>query len=205
MTVEYTTGEEGRFAAAIRRFEEANAGDPNRIETEGGSLGRELVYSQWLTKWLLRLEPNASEQLRLAAKCQHLCRWEIARNAYPMTRAGYLQWREALKKLHARKTGEILRDVGYPEDIVLKVQELVLKKNFPHDPEGRVLEDALCLVFLEHQFAELAAKSADEKMISVLQKTWKKMTVCGRAAALQLSYSTHEKRLLEEALKSESK
>src|SRR5258708_3775750 len=120
MTVEYTTGEEGRFAAAIRRFEEANAGDPNRIETEGGSLGRELVYSQWLTKWLLRLEPNASEQLRLAAKCQHLCRWEIARNSYPMTRAGYLQWREALKKLHARKTGEILRDVGYPEDIVLK-------------------------------------------------------------------------------------
>ena len=41
-----------------------------------------------------------------------------------------------------------------------------LKKNFPADAECRVLEDALCLVFLEFQFAALAAKSDDEKMIN---------------------------------------
>src|SRR5205814_1765437 len=148
-----------RFEAALRRFDEENAHDPNKISVGGRSQARELVYAQWLTEWVLRLRPDASEALRLAARCQHLCRWEIPRESYPMTRAGYLQWRTELKKFHAQKAGEILREVGYDEDTIRRVQDLNLKKNFPNDAEGRVLEDALCLVFLEHQFADLAAKT----------------------------------------------
>jgi hypothetical protein len=137
---------------------------------------RELVYAQWLTEWVLRLCPDASEHLRLAARCQHLRRWEVPRNSYPMTRIGYLQWREGLKKFHSQRAGEILKEVGYPEEIIKLVQKLNLKKDFPKDPETRVLEDALCLVFLEHQFADLAAKTAEDKMLNAVQKTWKKMT-----------------------------
>jgi hypothetical protein len=55
-------------------------------------------------------------------------------------------------------------------------------------------------VFLEHQFAELTQKTAEEKMIGVLQKTWKKMSVAAREQALQLSYAAPEKILLERAL-----
>ena len=96
----------------------------------------------------MRLCPEASEELRLAARCQHICRWEIPRGTYPMTRAGYLKWRADLKKFHAQKAGEILREAGYDETTIRRVQDLNLKKNFPDDPETRVLEDALCLVFL---------------------------------------------------------
>ncbi len=117
-----------------------------------------------------------------------------------MTRAGYLQWREGLKKFHAQKSGELLREVGYPEKTVVRVQSLNLKKNFPQDPETRVLEDALCLVFLEHQFVELARKTSDEKMINALQKAWKKMTPAARNFALELSYPPKEKSLLDHAL-----
>src|SRR5215468_9807930 len=95
--------ESKRFGEAIRRFDDANSNDPNRVATRSGTQGRELVYAEWLTEWVLRLEPNASEPLRLAARCQHLCRWQIPRDSYPMTRAGYLRWREELKKFHARK------------------------------------------------------------------------------------------------------
>ena len=56
--------------------------------------------------------PKASEPLRLAARCQHLCRWMIPRDSYPMTRAGYLKWREDLKHFHAEKAGAILRELG---------------------------------------------------------------------------------------------
>src|SRR6185436_2912578 len=136
---------------------------------------RELVYSEWLSDWVVQLCPDASEALRLAARCQHLCRWEVPRSSYPMTRAGYLQWREGLKKFHAERAATILREVGYPEPMVERVQGLNLKKNFPQDPETRVLEDALCLVFLERQFSELASKTAEDKIINVLQKSWKKM------------------------------
>jgi hypothetical protein len=189
-----------RFQTAIRRFDQENSRDPNQQMLDGIAHPRELLYAKWLTEWVLKLTPNASEELRLAARCQHICRWMIPRDRYPMSRAGYLQWREALKRFHAEKAGEILREVGYPEEVIKRVQALNLKKDFPRDPDGRVLEDALCLVFLQHQFAELAAKTSDEKMINALQKSWKKMSAAGHAEALKLSFGAREKDLLERAL-----
>ena len=117
-----------------------------------------------------------------------------------MTRAGYLQWRSYLKSFHAAKAGEILREIGYPAEIIERVQALNLKKEFPRDPESRVLEDGLCLVFLQFQFAELAAKTDDAKMINALRKSWKKMSPEARSLALTLSYGPREQRLLEQAL-----
>ncbi len=189
-----------RFEAALRRFEEENSHDPNLETVNGISHPRELLYAQRLTDWVLRLCPAASEELRLAARCQHICRWEIPRQSYPMTRAGYLQWRTALKKFHAQKTGGILRETGHPEDVIRRVQDLNLKKNFPDDLESRVLEDALCLVFLEFQLADLAARTAEDKTVSALQKSWQKMTGAARVEALKLNYGKREKALLERAL-----
>jgi len=190
-----------RFEAALRRFDEENARDPNVETADGVSHPRELLYAQRLSAWVLRLCPDASEPLRLAARCQHICRWEIPRSSCPMTRPGYLKWRAGLKQFHAQKTGEILRQVGYSEDVVRRVQDLNLKKNFPHDPDGRVLEDALCLVFLQFQFAGLAAKTAENKTINALQKSWQKMTEAARAEALKLNYGPKEKALLDRALR----
>jgi hypothetical protein len=118
-----------------------------------------------------------------------------------MTREGYLKWRTDLKHFHAEKAGEILKEVGYPASMIERVQKLNLKKDFPRDPEARMLEDALCLVFLEHQFADLASKTAEDKMIAALQKSWKKMTATAQAEALKLSYREREQGLLEKALK----
>lgn len=193
-----------RFAAALRRFDEANARDPNHESINGSPQPRELIYAGWLTDWLLRLCPEASEPLRLAARCQHICRWEIPRDSYPQDRAGYLRWRADLKKFHAQKAGEILREAGYDAATIQRVQELNLKKNFPNDPETRVLEDALCLVFLERQFSVLAAKSDDAKMINALQKSWKKMTPAAHAEALKLNYGPREQNLIRLALTSET-
>ncbi len=193
-----------RFDAAIRRFDEENARDPNVENVNGSPQPRERVYARWLTDWVLKLCPDATEALRLAARCQHLCRWMIPRNSYPMTRAGYLQWREALKKFHAQKAAEILREVGFPDDTVRRVQELNLKKNYPHDAEGRVLEDALCLVFLERQLGDLAGKTSDDKVINALKKSWEKMTPAAHAEALKLPFGQREKGLLERALGSKS-
>ncbi len=185
-----------KFEAAIRRFDEENGRDPN---IENGQ-PRELLYATRLTNWVLRLSPNASEALRLAARCQHLCRWEIPRASYPMTRPGYLKWRADLKKFHAQRAGEILREVGYDDETIRRVQDLNLKKNFPADPESRLLEDALCLVFLEFQCADLAAKTDDDKMVNALKKSWEKMTEAARTEALKLNYSPREKELIQKAL-----
>jgi len=185
-----------KFEAALRRFDEANSRDRSREDGQP----RELLYAQRLTDWVLRLCPDASEELRLAARCQHICRWEIPRASYPMTRAGYLKWRADLKKFHAQKAGEILQGVGYDETAIRRVQDLNLKKHFPADAETRVLEDALCLVFLQFQFADLAAKTAEDKTINALQKSWAKMSEAARAEALKLEFGPREKTLLQRAL-----
>jgi hypothetical protein len=190
-----------RFEAALRRFDAENARDPNVETADGLAQPRELLYARRLSGWVLRLCPDASEELRLAARCQHLCRWEIPRNSHPMTRAGYLQWRATLKKFHAQRAGEILGELGYGGDVIRRVRDLNLKKNFPADPESRVLEDALCLVFLQFQLADLAAKTDEAKTINALQKSWQKMTGAARAEALKLNHGPREKALLEQALK----
>jgi hypothetical protein len=189
-----------RFAEAVRRFDEANSQDPNSEVAEGVSYPRELLYAQRLTSWVKKLSPDASETLLLASRSQHLCRWEIPRSSYEMTRAGYLRWRAELKEFHAKKSAEILGEVGYPEEIIAQVQELNRKKNLGRDPECQVLEDALCLVTLEFQIEDLIRKTDAEKMVSILQKTWKKMSPEAHEAALKLSYSEVAKELLAKAL-----
>lgn len=188
------------FAEATRRFDAENSRDPNTETVGAEQIPCELAYARRLTDWVKQLCPRASEALLLAARSQHLCRWEIPRASYPLTRAGYLKWRADLRQFHARKSGEILRAVGYDDDVIARVQNLNLKKDFPHDPETRVLEDALCLVFLEHQFAPLVEKSGADKMVNAVQKTWKKMTPAAQAEALKLAYPAAAEAVLRRAL-----
>jgi hypothetical protein len=188
------------FVAAIERFDAINALDPNTETVDGTNIPSELLYAQRLTDWLLRLYPDASEPLRLAARCQHLARWEIPRDRYPLTRAGYHQWRNDLKEFHATRTGAVLRELGYPEPLVARVQSLNRKEGFPDDPETRAIEDALCMVFLEHQLEPLARKTPEDKLLRALRQSWRKMTPHAQTAARQLPLSPASQSLLTKAL-----
>src|SRR5688500_693072 len=189
-----------RFAAALQRFDAANARDPNVTIIDGVPQPKELVYAKRMTEWLNRLEPEASEAVQLAASSQHLMRWSIPRTAFPMDRAGYLKWRTTLYEFHAGKAGEILREVGYDESTIARVQSLVRKQGIKTDPEMQLLEDVICLVFLENYFAEFAADHDEEKLIRILRRTWAKMSPRGHQAALALELPQRERALIETAL-----
>ena len=98
------------------------------------------------------------------------------------------------------KAAAILREVGYDEQILQQVRALNLKQNLSTDPDCQTLEDALCLVFLERQFAELAAKTSEEKIVTALQKCWGKMSSAARQVALSIPYTEDQRRLLNLAL-----
>jgi Domain of unknown function (DUF4202) len=189
-----------RFLEAWRRFDEENGRDPNLVVVGEVAQPQELLYAERLTDWVLRLNPEASEELLLAARSQHICRWTIPRHTYEMTRPGYLRWRSDLKQFHAAKSAEILREVGYDPETIAQVRELNLKKNLGRDPDCQTLEDALCLVTLQYQLADLVAKTERGKMIEILRKTWKKMSPLGHEHALTLSFSEREKGLIQEAV-----
>jgi hypothetical protein len=193
-------GTTDRFAAAVARIDAANSADPNRECFQGKELPKEVLYSRRMSDWLERLEPNASEALRLAAHGQHICRWTIPRNNFPMDRAGYHRWRSTCQRMHADKLGEILREVGYDEPTASRVQSLVRKERLKLDAESQLLEDVICLVFLENYFADFSRQHDETKLIDIVRKTWKKMSSRGQQAALGLPLSAESKTIVEKAL-----
>jgi hypothetical protein len=193
-----------RLAEAFRLFDAANAEDPNLEPNEAGELvPKEVLYAQRMTACLARVAPDAPVAVQLAARCQHIRRWSIPRADFPMTRPGYHQWRNTLKKYHAELAGQLLAQAGYEPDMILRVQELVQKLRLKDDPEVQLLEDVICLVFLEYYFLPFAAQHPEEKVIEIVQKTWPKMTERGHALALQLPFTPEALVLVNKALAGE--
>ncbi|MGB6153287.1 MAG: DUF4202 domain-containing protein [Pricia sp.] len=189
-----------KLLQAFQRFDAANAEDPNTEIYMGESYPKEVLYAIRMTEKLNDFEPDASEALRLTARCQHICRWEIPRESYDMNRTGYLRWRQDLKKFHARKAAEILEEVGYSKETIDKVGFLLQKKSLKKNEDTQTLEDVICLVFLEYYFEPFAAEHTDDKIIDILQKTWRKMSEKGHEAALDLPLSEKSLALVSKAI-----
>jgi hypothetical protein len=188
------------FNSAIQKIDQANAQDPNKEIFQGKEYSKELLYSLRMSAWLEKLRPDASEVLKLTARAQHIRRWEIPRSSYPMDRTGYLKWRTFLYAYHAEKTAEILRECGYEEEAIRQISTLLLKQNIKSNPDMQLLEDVICLVFIENYFADFSKQHDEEKIVQIVQKTWRKMSVEGHQAALQIPMSPAAAALVKKAL-----
>jgi len=183
-----------RYDSAMARFDAANAEDPNREAVDGRAEPKELVYGLRMSAMLVRFAPESSEGVKLAARCQHIRRWEIPRDSYPRDKVGYKAWRTRLQQFHAEIAGDILAEVGYDPALITRVQSLLRKESLKRDPETQTLEDVIGLVFLEHYlvgFVDQHPEYDDAKWIDILQKTWRKMSPSGHLAALTLIKLPH--------------
>lgn len=166
-----------RLPAAFTAFDAYNSNDPHQEEENGKSYPKELLYAIRMTNKLKQYEPEAPEHVQLAARCQHIGRWEISRNSFPMDRKGYLQWRSKLAIHHSTIASGILNNVNYDPDTIEKVKFLLQKKQLlQHHPETQLLEDVICLVFIEHYLSDFALQHDDDKVVDILKKTMKKMS-----------------------------
>ncbi len=188
------------FEKAISAIDAANAVDPTLVPTPDGPRPKELVHAELMTAWVRRLRPDASEALLLAARAQHIRRWESPRSSFPEGRTGYLRWRTQLYRFHADTAAALLREAGYGEDVAGRVGALIRKELLGRDPDAQAIEDALCLVFLELQLGDVAGKMDREKLITVLRKTWTKMSPDARGLALELALPEAERELVAAAL-----
>ena len=192
-----------RFTKAIAAFDAYHERDPN-TETEDGKLyPRELLYARRMTSQLERFAPDATEAVKLAARCQHIGRWEIPREKYPMEKKGYLQWRNEEKFHHATIAEKILRECGYEDDTIGQVKSLLLKKELFTNAETQLIEDVVCLVFIQYYLDEFTAKHDDEKVVDILRKTLRKMSRAGKEAVDTLQLSAKTNSLIKRAVESE--
>lgn len=189
-----------KFNRAIQEFDKANRADPNEVVWQGTSYPKELLYGQQMTACLNDFQPNASESLQLAARAQHICRWEIPRKSFPMNKEGYHLWRNSLKKFHAEKAAGILLEVGYDQPTIDQVKFLLQKKQLKRNSDTQTLEDVICLVFLQYYMEDFAAHNTEEKMIQILQKTWGKMSEVGQEKALTLKLPASIVPIIQKAL-----
>ena len=163
-----------KFQTAIQAIDAENAQDPNIEIDQNISYPKELLYSNRMYHKLADFCPDASDEVKIATKAQHICRWKMPRELYDMNRVGYLKWREELKKFHEKKTANILAASGYDEAFINRVSFLIEKKLLKKDAETQLLEDIICLVFLEYYLQQFVEKHDTEKLKNIILKTWNK-------------------------------
>jgi hypothetical protein len=169
-----------RLHSALNAIDAANARDPTNEAGEPA----ELLYGRRMSEALAAFAPDASEPLQIAVRGQHIERWLSPRRTYPEGKVGYFAWRNAAKKRHAERLGEIMGTCGYDEAQIARVGALTRKEPLRSDGEAQTLEDVACLVFLRYYAARFASKHPAEKVLDILIKTQRKMSPGGRAAGL---------------------
>lgn len=189
-----------RFSRAIAAIDAGNADDPNVVTIRARTGPKEILHAALVTEWVERLHPNPSEPLLLAARGHHFRRWTVPRVSAPAGRAGYLRWRKSLQEQHARELGELLASEGYAGETVARVQAIVRKVDLADDPEVQALEDALCLVFLETQLADVVARLEPATLERVLVRTARKMSETGRDAIAEVPLDDGASSILAAAL-----
>ena len=185
-----------RLIETLKAIDALHAQDPKATDGKAD----ELTYAENMSAWLQTLNPAACDELQIAVRSQHLCRWEIPRSEFPMDRSGYLKWRVELGKLHARMAVEVMLDKGYSEESCKQVEATVRKQGIKRNADSQTLEDCACLVFIETGFLPFADKHPEEKVISIVQKTWAKMSEQAQQEALKLDLPAEALALVQKAL-----
>lgn len=67
-----------RFTSVMSAIDAVNAEDPNLVKIDGKKVAAELVCGHRMSEALDRMDPDASECLRIAARGQHIGRWRVA-------------------------------------------------------------------------------------------------------------------------------
>ena len=188
------------YARARTLIDAAHSADPNRA---ADGRAAEHVYGERIEAWVVRLVPEASPHLRLAARCQHLERFLVPRATFPEGKAGYLNWRRSLYTKQAARARALLVEAGVNASEAGEVATWVSKTDMKKNAGTQALEDAACLVFLENEIEAFAAQHADyprEKFVDILRKTWRKMSPAAQSAALGLALPPTIAALVREAV-----
>jgi len=172
---------------AYTAIDRENADDPKTIDVDGVARPAALVYGERMTAMLASFKPDASDALKIACRAQHLRRFDLPRDSYPMDKPGYFAWRNAQKAAHAEKAAAILVSLGAEQALIDRVGSLIRKERLKRDPEAQALEDVACLVFLAFEFEAFARSHDDQKLVDIVAKTWPKMSADGHARALEMA------------------
>lgn len=191
------------FEAVITAIDEANLASPRKSNVDGVERSYENVYSERMSHTLARMYPEASELLKIAARAQHIRRWDIPRGDFPLGPKGYNNWRKTCREHHAEIMRGIMAENGYTEAQILQIGTYLKKQKLKKDDTSQALENVVDVVFLEYywdEFVEKFPQYDDDKLIDIIGKTLLKMSSHGHQAALALDLPPETLKLVGAAL-----
>ena len=148
-----------RFDRAIAAIDAGNADDPNVVTIRGRTGPKEILHAELVTEWVQRLAPGreraaAARRARSPLPALDRAARDRRRPGAPATCAGASRSRSSTPASSASCS----RPRATTPDTIARVQAIVRKEGLADDAEVQVLEDALCLVFLETQLADVVAR-----------------------------------------------
>lgn len=216
-----------KLEAAIRLIDEANAEDPSRVTVDGESVPYRLAYSRWLTEWVKRLDPKASDELLILARGRNIQSWklsDIKRDDYAPNTPGLRQWEVDRKKWLAGRLLEAVKAAGYDEAACLLLEDAMLGGRSLPDPRDirkydligvfgmvdfrklqavcmlQTLDDAEALLFLEKNFDELFNRLPADEVAAVCKRELSRLSQNGIVTVLKQPWSPVQQRLLQKVL-----
>ncbi len=187
------------YTKVITEISRRNEADPNSENDNGTDRPKELLYTERMAKTVAEFAPNASLELQIACRAQHIERWAYPRSDYELGRVGYLTWRKMLYSKHAEITSEILAEYGASDESIKTVQS-IMENKVTGNGESQTLEDVACLVFLKYYFAPFILKHSGEKLYTIVRKTWAKMSNEAHDFALTIDFPEDQFAVIKESL-----
>jgi len=185
--------EQTQYTTAIELINSVHNQDPNSETIDGVEIKAELLYSERMLAILEKVAPDASFELKLAAKCQHMSRWSIPRATFSMDKKGYYQWRAAIMEHQLNVSSSVLKQAEINELSIEIIVDALKNKADKSNINASVIEDTACLTFIKWYLVPFAGQFDPEKAKIILQKTAGKMSErgLGLIPEMELSDDVH--------------
>ena len=171
--------EQTQYTTAVELINSVHNQDPNSETIDGVELKAELLYSERMLAILEKVAPDASFELKLAAKCQHMSRWSIPRATFSMDKKGYYQWRAAIMEHQLNVSSSVLKQAEINEPSIEIIVDALKNKADKSNINASIIEDTACLTFIKWYLVPFAGQFDPEKAKIILQKTAGKMSERG--------------------------
>jgi len=174
------------YSLALNLIDKAHNDDPQNLE---------LIYANNVEHYARILSsPKPLTPIQtLAARCQHLRRFDTPRSSYPANKPGYLKWRRDLYTIQADLAVNLCSSVGISEHECRELHDAVSKKDLLNREKcgetTALLEDAAVLTFLKEELEGFKGdhdEISEEKWEGIIRKTWRKLTERGKEEAKRL-------------------
>ncbi|GBF98055.1 trithorax histone-lysine N-methyltransferase [Raphidocelis subcapitata] len=221
-------GKRPMLDACIAKIDEINSGDPKTVPGDSGRPEPfRLAYSKWLTKWVLKLDPQACDELLILARGKNIESWklaEIKRDDYAPNTGGQKGWEFDRKRWLAGRLTDVMKDAGYEGAALTLVEDVMMGRNVPnprdmrlHDLVGpfglknnglllaacimQTLADAEALLFLDRNFEEAFDRMPANEVEALARRELGALSEEAVVAAMRMKkWSPVQEKLLARAL-----